>query len=65
MFTGVNIKPYWPVEEEFAKAMLMIFKEGTWKSVDELQADYDTYAEALAEFVESPSCPVESPSCLF
>ena len=57
IFTGINVKPYWPVTEDYAQAMLMIFKEGTWTTLDDLRADYETYAEALAEFVESPSCP--------
>ena len=30
VFTGLPIKPVWPVSEEFAKAMLMIFSVGTW-----------------------------------
>ena len=57
IFTGLNTKPVWPVIKDYAKYLLMVFVPGTWNSIDELKDPHETLAEALAEFLESPSCP--------
>ena len=57
IFTGLPIKPVWPVSEEFAKAMLMIFSVGTWHTVEDLLDGQESSAASLANFLESDNCP--------
>ena len=35
----------------------MVFSPGTWLTIEELKGDCETFAEALADFLESPICP--------
>ena len=57
VFTGLPVKPVWPVSEEYSKAMLMIFSPGTWRTTEDLLEGQESYAAALANFLESHSCP--------
>ena len=36
MFTGCSNYYTWPIDENFARAQLMMFSEGTWKRTDDL-----------------------------
>ena len=36
MFTGCPNYYTWPIDEDFTKAQLMMFSEGTWKRTDDL-----------------------------
>ena len=57
VFTGLPVKPVWPVSEDYAKAMLMIFSNGTWHTTEDLKGSHETFAAALAEYLMSENCP--------
>ena len=57
VFTGLPVKPVWPVSEEYSKAMLMIFCTGTWRTTEDLLDGQESYAAALANFIETDDCP--------
>ena len=57
LFTGITLKPTWPVSEDVSRAYLMIFSHGTWNSVEDLKCHHETYAEALGEFLMKDNCP--------
>ena len=56
VFTGVTVKPVFPVSEDYAKAMLMIFSNGTWHTTEDLKGYRERFA-ALAEFLMPQNCP--------
>ena len=37
VFTGVAVKPVWPVSEDYAKSMSMVFSNGTWHTTQDLK----------------------------
>ena len=39
------------------KIVGMVDVSGTWKKVEELKGDYDTYTDAFADFLDSEDCP--------
>ena len=57
VFTGIPVQPTWPPSEDFARGQLMMFSKTIWKKVEDLLGDYETYASAFADFLESPDCP--------
>ncbi|XP_057310732.1 uncharacterized protein LOC130648690 [Hydractinia symbiolongicarpus] len=57
VFTGISTKPVWPVTEDYAKAMLVIFSVGTWHNTEELKGQHESFAAALASFVQTENCP--------
>ena len=57
-FTGLAVKPIWPLTEECAKALLMIHSPGTWTTVDDLKRQFVDFITAFADFVDNSShCP--------
>ncbi|XP_057294620.1 uncharacterized protein LOC130623148 [Hydractinia symbiolongicarpus] len=57
VFTGLPIYPNWPVEEDYAKAQLMIFSKGTWRNTNDLLNGHNNFTDAFAEFLDSEECP--------
>ena len=61
MFTGCSNYYTWPIDEDFARAQLMMFSEGTWKRTDDLLlvsgTVYDDYTSAFAAFLDMEQCP--------
>ena len=60
-FTGNKSYYTWPVEEDFAKGVLMQFSVATWREVadllvvdDQLHSDYRS---AFASFIDTEQCP--------
>ena len=61
MFTGCSNYYTWPIDENFARAQLMMFSEGTWKRTDDLLSVsgtvYDNNTSAFAAFLDMEQCP--------
>ena len=61
MFTGCSNYYTWPIDENLARAQLMMFSEGTWKRTDDLLLEsgtvYDNYTSAFAAFLDMEQCP--------
>ena len=57
VFTGCSKYWIWPVTEDFAKALLMMFSPGTWTTVDDLKMESESFCESLSTFLDSDICP--------
>ena len=61
VFTGFPNIYCWPVEEEFARANLMMFANGSWVKPDDLLTldgvTHANYTSAFATFIDTPQCP--------
>jgi hypothetical protein len=56
-FVGYQKRPNWPLDEEYAQTMLILFKPFTGLSEDCLKGDNESFAEALLEFMSNPVFP--------
>ena len=57
VFTGCSKYWIWPVTEDFAKALLMMFSPGTWTTVDDLKMESESFCESFSTFLDSDICP--------
>ena len=57
VFTGAQIYPTWPPNEEFSKAALMRYSKGIWNCVDDLKNGCVSFLESFANFLDSDDCP--------
>ena len=57
VFTGCSNYWVWPVTEDFAKALLIMFSPGSWKTTEELKHDDESFSESFSKFLDSEICP--------
>jgi hypothetical protein len=55
-FVGYYKRPNWPLDEEYARSMLVLYKPFTGDK-DGLMGDNESFAEALLEFLLNPIFP--------
>ena len=52
IFTGCSNYWIWPITEDFAKALLIMFSPGTWKATEELKHDDESFSESFSKFLD-------------